>query len=154
VTLTFSGTTEAESDYAADRLDEVARMAERASAEAARLAKRDLKQAKRTAGEFEGEWWGNHKAAIAELKRQKRFDEATALLMKCVAACENAGSVAGEIPDPWPTEQISVVLRREKQYARELEYLERYVTACGSRTVPDGITEKLTRARLVAERTD
>jgi hypothetical protein len=154
VTLSFSGTTEAESDYAADRREDELRQAERAEADAARAAKRDLKQAKRAAGEFDGEWWGNRKAAIAELKRQKRFEEATELIMKCVDASENAGRVAGEIPDPWPTEQVSVALRRAKNYPQELEYLERYVTACGDQAVPDGIVEKLTRARLVAETTD
>jgi hypothetical protein len=154
VTLSFSGTAEAESDYAADRRDWELRQAERAEADATRAAKRDLKEAKRAAGEFDGDWWGNRKSAIAELKRQKRFDEATELIIKCVEASENAGRVANEIPDPWPTEQMSVVLRRAKDYPRELEYLERYVNACGDRAVPDGIAEKLARARLVAERTD
>lgn len=156
VTLMFSGDSEAEKDYAAERREADAytaqREAERARKETEKAEREALKEARRVAGAIDGQYWPLLKPSIAELKRQKRFDEARDLLAKCIDAAEREGSVTGEVPDPWPTEQISVVLRRLREDSNELAYLERYIAACGDREIPESVTMRLSRSRLAAER--
>lgn len=155
VTLMFSGDRESEKDYAADRQRSEAEYAEweaeKARKEAEKAARAAHKEARRTAGEVDGQYWPLLKPSISELKRQKRFDEARDLLEQCIYAAEREAVVTGEIPDPWPSEQMSVVLRRLREYHRELAFLERYVSACGDKEIPDSVTMRLSRSRLAVE---
>lgn len=156
VTLMFSGDRESEKDYAADRQRSEAEYAEweaeRARKEAEKAARAAHKEARRTAGEVDGQYWPLLKPSISELKRQKRFEEARDLLEQCIYAAERESVVTGEIPDPWPSEQISVVLRRLWEYPHELAFLERYVGACGGREIPESVTMRLSRSRLAVEK--
>ncbi|GAA2516735.1 hypothetical protein FB389_0960 [Rarobacter incanus] len=156
VTLMFSGERETEKDYAAERLEAEAyyaeREAERERKTADRAAREAEKEARRTAGAVDGQYWPLLKPSIAELKRQKRFEEARDLLEQCIDAAERESVIVGSTPDPWPSEQISVVLRRLKEYSQELAYLERYVAACGDRDAPESVMARLSRSRLSAER--
>lgn len=156
VTLAFSGERESEKDYAADRQRSEAEYAEweaeKARKEAEKAAREAHKEARRTAGEVEGQYWPLLKPSISELKRQKRFEEARDLLEQCIYAAERESVVTGEVPDPWPSEQISVVLRRLREYPHELAFLERYVAACGDKELPESVTMRLSRSRLTAER--
>lgn len=156
VTLTFSGDSEPEADYAAERRESEAKWAEveaeRAQREAEKAAKKAAKEAERAAGEVDGVHWSAHKPSIAELKRQKRFEEAADLIAKCVEAAERSADVAGGSPDSWPTEQMSVVQRRLKDFGTELAYLERYEAACGDRGMSDDMVMRLNRSRLAVER--
>lgn len=156
VTLMFSGERETEKDYAKDRIEYESRIAEqeaesarKASEKAAREAE---KESRRNAGTVDGQYWPLFKPSVAELKRQKRFDEARDILKKCVEAAERESEVTGKIPDAWPTEQLSVVLRRVKDYPQELAYLERYVLFCGDLGAPESVMSRLNRSRLTAER--
>lgn len=151
VTLSFSGQVDTERDYAADRRAAEEYEEERARKALERDQKRRLEEAKRLAGVVEGQWWATHKGAIAELKRQKRYEDARALIDQCIGAAERAAEVVGARPDAWPTEQMSVVLRKLKDSESELTYLERYVAACGAHALPDGVAEKVTRARVAAQ---
>lgn len=156
VTLMFSGDPEPEKDYAAERLaseaNEAARLAEQVRKAEARAAREAEREARRTTGAVNGEYWVLLKPSIAELKRQKRFDEALDLLLKCRDAAEQEAVMMGEIPNPWPTEQLSVVLRRLREFSQELEALERYVAACGDREIPDSVSSRISRSRITAER--
>ena len=156
VTLAFSGEAESEKDYAADRARSEADIAEweaeKARKEAEKAAREAHKDARRTAGEVDGQYWPLLKPSISELKRQKRFEEARDLLEQCIYAAERESVVTGEVPDPWPSEQISVVLRRLREYPHELAFLERYVAACGDREIPESVTMRLSRSRLAVER--
>lgn len=156
VTLMFSGDRESEKDYAAEAREAEAyyaeREAERERKEAEKAAREAHKEARRAAGEVEGQYWVLLKPSISELKRQKRMEEARDLLVQCIDAAERESVVTGEAPDPWPSEQISVVLRRLREYPRELAFLERYVTACGDREIPESVTMRLSRSRLAVER--
>jgi hypothetical protein len=155
VTLMFSGESESEKDYAAERREADAYYAERETEQARKAAEKEArevaKEVRRTAGAVEGQYWVLLKPMVSELKRQKRFEEARDLLEQCVDAAEREGVAAGEIPNSWPSEQISVVLRRLRQYPDELAFLERYVTACGDRAVPEGVTSRLGRSRLAVD---
>jgi len=134
VTLAFSGQTEAERDFAGER-----------------AAEREVAvryETSRKVGMVRGQWWGNHRQAIAELKRQNRLDEALALLRECTGAAVRVSTALDEAPDPWPTDQAAVVLRKMKDSAGELRVLEDYATACGSFPLPDKIAERLNRARI------
>ncbi len=156
VTLTFAGTTEAEKDYAAERHEMEAHEAERAAEldrKAAERAERERLAAEgKSAGCVDGDYWKLLKPSISELKRQKRFEEAGALLESCIGAAERESALTGESPDPWPSEQISVVLRSLREFEVEVTFLERYVSACGAHPIPDGITMRLNRARLASQR--
>ena len=152
VTLAFSGTSEAEQDYAEQRreLDAVAaqKEAERAQKAAERDAREAAKLARREAGTVRGEYWTTWKPSIAELKRQQRLDEARTFLEECRAAVSRESVVSGEVPDPWPAEQLAAVIRRQGDSAGELATLEAYVVECGSRDVPDSVIAKLAKARI------
>jgi hypothetical protein len=156
VTLTFAGTTEAEKDYAAERreaeADEVQRRAELDRKAAERAEHERLIAERKSAGSVNGEYWKLLKPSISELKRQRRFEEAGALLESCVGAAEREAALTDEIPDAWPSEQISVVLRHLREFSVEVMFLERYVAACGTRSIPESITMRLNRARLASQR--
>lgn len=158
VTLMFSGDSENEKDYAAERRETGAYHAEREAAQARKIAEREAreaeKDARRTAGAVEGQYWVLLKPTISELKRQKRFEEARDMLAQCVDAAEREAVLTGEVPNPWPSEQISVVLRRLREFTEELAFLERYVSACGEREVPESVASRLSRSRLAVDRED
>lgn len=155
VTLMFSGESESEKDYAAERREAEAyyaeREAERARKDAEKAVREAQKEARRTAGAVDGQYWPLLKPSISELKRQKRMEEARDLLEQCIYAAEREAGVTGEIPDAWPSEQMSVVLRRLRDYPRELAFLERYVSACGDKDVPESVMTRLNRSRLAVE---
>lgn len=156
VSLMFSGERETEKDYAAERLLAEAyyaqQEAEKERKAVDRAAREAEKEARRTAGAVDGQYWPLLKPSIAELKRQKRFEEARDLLEQCIGAAERESAVVGSAPDPWPSEQMSVVLRRLKEYSQELAYLERYVATCGDQDIPESVMVRLSRSRLSAER--
>jgi len=152
VTLSFSGETEAEQDYAEQRRREEARDAQRAEAIAQKTAEREAREnakvARKTAGEVRGEYWPTWKPAIAELKRQQRLDEARVFLVECRDAANRESLISGEVPDSWPAEQLSAVLRRMGSRSGELATLEDYVATCGDREVPSTVIAKIAKARI------
>lgn len=150
VTLNFSGTTESEKDYGAQRREMEQYEAERAQADAARAERKRVKEARLEAGSIDGDHWKTLKPAISELKRQQRFDDARTALDQCIAAAEREAAVNGAVPDPWPSEQMSVVLRRLRAYDDELAVLERYLSACGTNEPPESVLTRLNRARVAA----
>lgn len=160
VTLNLSGETEREHDYAAERKEGEANQAEREQNRAEReqkRAERDAlkvrKQAARDAATIDGMYWGNYQEAIRELKRQKRLEDARALLAKCVEAAELEGRMAGAVPDPWPADQLAAMLVRAKEGAAALSLLERYERACNGAPVPDKIAQRLVAVRLTGDYT-
>jgi hypothetical protein len=152
VTLSFSGVTEEEKDYAADRRAEQERDARRAAEAQQKAAEREArdsaKLARRQAGEVRGQYWPTWKPAIAELKRQQRLDEARAFLVECRDAASRESQVTGDVPDPWAAEQLAAVARRQGDRAGELTTLESYAAECGDRPIPDSVIAKLAKARI------
>jgi hypothetical protein len=152
VTLSFSGETEAEQDYAEQRRDAEARDAQRAAVVAQKTAEREAREhanvARNDAGQVRGQYWPIWKPAIAELKRQQRLVEARELLVECRDAASRESLVSGDIPDSWPWEQLAAVLRRLGSREAELGTLEGYVTACGDREIPGRVVAKIAKARI------
>lgn len=147
-----------ERDNRAERLAAERHEAERASAAAAKVqarqareqeqaAKEELEVAARAAGSFDGEHWTTRKPVVAELKERGGSDEAAAILERCVAAAEAEAGVRGGVPEQWPTTQLGMILRANKDTAAELAVLERYAAACGAAPIPDRIATHLARAR-------
>lgn len=157
VTLAFSGSSEDEQDYAAQRRDmeekDSLRLAAAAQKSAEREARDAMKLARTEAGSVRGEYWPTWKPSIAELKRQQRLDEAKGLLVECRDAANRESAVTGEVAAPWPTEQLAAVVRRLGDAPGELAILEEYVLHCGSREVPDSIRAKVAKSRLASEAT-
>lgn len=65
---------------------------------------------------------------VKQLKREKRHDEAIALLLEAVAEVEveAAAMGGGWTPAPWYYRHLAIVYRKEKRYADELAILHRY----------------------------
>ncbi|MFF1877499.1 HIRAN domain-containing protein [Leifsonia sp. NPDC058230] len=152
VTLAFTGTSEDEQDYAAQRVEMEERDAQRAADIAQKAAVRETREsaklARRGAGTVRGEYWTTWKPSIAELKRQQRLEEARSFLAECREAAARESAVTGEVADPWPTEQLAAVVRRLGDRVGELAILEEYIVECGDRAVPDSIVAKVAKARL------
>lgn len=83
-----------------------------------------------------------------ELKRQQHFEDARAALDSRISAAEREAVLDGSNPDPWPSEQMSVVLRKLRACDKELAALERCVTACGDNPVPESVLIRVSRARV------
>ena len=155
VTLAFTGTSEDEQDYAAQRVEIEELEAQRAAASALKIADREAREAaklaRREAGTVRGEYWTTWKPSIAEMKRQQRLDEAKEFLVECRDAVRRESVVTNEVADPWPTEQLAAVTRRLGDPAGELATPEEYVVDCGARDVPDSIIAKISKARIASE---
>lgn len=146
-----------ERDHRAERLAAERREAERAAAAVAKAevrqrreqeeaAKQEMEASAYVAGSFDGEHWTTRKPVVTELKKANHGD-AAALLERCVTAAEAEAGVRGGVPDQWPTTQLGMILRGNKDTAAELALLERYATACGTTPIPDRIAAHLNRAR-------
>jgi tetratricopeptide (TPR) repeat protein len=64
---------------------------------------------------------------IEELKRQERHSEALELLMECIEAAEMDEQRI--FPAPWYSWQAAVIFRKQREYQKEVEVLERWVNA-------------------------
>lgn len=134
--------------YEAERAATAAAKAEvRQAREQEKAAKLELEASARAAGSFDDEHWTTRKPVVAELKKQGDLGEAAALLERCVTAAEAEAGVRGGVPEQWPTTQLGMILRANKDAAAELALLERYATACGTTPIPDRIAAHLARVR-------
>lgn len=67
---------------------------------------------------------------IAELKRQKRYDEALVLCYGAIAAAEADAASEGRQPAPAYTEQAAIIHRKLGQRDEEIAVLQRWLAAC------------------------
>ena len=109
---------------------------------------------------------------IKQLKRDKKYDEAIEILLKCVDLTENESVKANSKPvlddkfsflsegrtnqwgvAPWYYEQLAIIYRNQKKYADEVAILERYSKQPKAPGVgPQKLAERLVKAReLVAK---
>lgn len=87
----------------------------------------------RNAGSFNGKYYTEYIEYIKKLKRKRKHDEAIKLLLELVCAVEREARVAEKLNrgTPWFIapgyyEQLAIIYRKEKQYDKEIEILERY----------------------------
>lgn len=66
---------------------------------------------------------------VKQLKRDNRLDEALDLLLEVIAVVERPENCQGREPAPWYTEQAAIVYRKQKNFAGEVDILQRWVDA-------------------------
>jgi hypothetical protein len=94
--------------------------------------------------------WTDQREVVAELKRANRLPEALDRIRECAEAAGRVGVLLDEAPDPWPTEQAGIVLRKLKDPAGERAWLEAYAIACGTHPVPEKLMIRLDSLRAQA----
>ena len=100
-------------------------------------------------GTVEGSHFTSYVEAVKALKREKRFDEAVALLNRLVEATEADARANKYAPAPWYYDQLAMLYRKRKDPAAELAVLERYAAFAPGVGVRGGRL----RARLAELRT-
>lgn len=68
-------------------------------------------------------------ATLDELRSSGDDDTALPLLLECIEAAERAARVSGMEPAPGYTRRAAVIYRCRKDYAREVEVMERWESA-------------------------
>ncbi|ATE54380.1 hypothetical protein [Actinosynnema pretiosum] len=89
----------------------------------------DLDRLAKAAGQVRDRFFADWLPVLNEHRTAKRDDDALELLLVVVEAAERHAAVAGTAPVPVYTERAAVILRRRKDYAGEVELLERWVRA-------------------------
>ncbi|RPE76281.1 hypothetical protein EDF39_2146 [Frondihabitans sp. PhB161] len=125
---------EIEKDYGTEDLERNRRFADEAR--------------RREAGAIKGDFWTIFKPEVMELKKQGRYDEALMRLYQMVSATERVALASAGSPDPWPTDQICMILTKQKLEVDQLRHLERFIKACGGHDIPDKIKARYAKARI------
>lgn len=92
---------------------------------------------------------------VKQLKREKRHDEAIALLHELVeeTEAESRENGPGWGVAPWYYEQLAILYRKERRYADEVNILERYTSQTHAPGAgPEKLAERLKKARQLLER--
>lgn len=91
---------------------------------------------------------------VKQLKAAKRNEDAIKLLLRLVSEIEKESIKRGKSCGvaPWYYEQLAIIYRKEKQYDKEVEILERYKLQKKAPGVgPQKLAERLVRAREIRE---
>ena len=118
-------------------------------------------------------YYTNSVETIKNLKKEGKNTEAIELLKKCVDATESESVKANSKPihndkfaflsegrsnsnwgvAPWYYEQLAILYRKETQYEKEVEILERYEKQPKAPGVgPKKLAERLIKARVLADK--
>ena len=106
-------------------------------------------------GFVDGEHFTAYAEEVKQLKRERRQEEAIALLLKLVAATEAESREPGGASRvaPWYYEQLAIIYRKEGRIADEVAILERYESRCKELGhSADRLAERLTKARAKYEK--
>ena len=107
------------------------------------------------AGFVDGEHFTAYVEEVKRLKREKRHEEAIALLLKLIYATEAESRDPGgaDRVAPWYYEQLAIIYRKERRFADEVAILERYEDQCNQLGRSAGrLAERLTKARAKNEK--
>lgn len=113
------------------------------------LAEGGSKAAVERAGDVRGMHYVERAPEIHALKRQGMYSEALALILECVDAAERVALLTGMDPAPAYSTYAAIEYRRQKDYAREVAILERYVAACPPGRGDKRVAERLEKARIL-----
>ena len=69
-------------------------------------------------------------AVLDRLRARGRDDAGLALLLECMAAAEREAWAVQGVPTPVFAHRAAVIHRRRRDYAAEVEVLERWIAAC------------------------
>jgi hypothetical protein len=105
-----------------------------------------LRRLEEEAGSVRGRHYTEWVPTLDELRSSGDDDSALALLLECIDAAERAARVAGMEPAPGYTKRAAVIYRRRKDYAREIQVMERWEAAAPPR-YKGAMKERLAAAR-------
>jgi hypothetical protein len=91
-------------------------------------------------------------STLGYLRGRGADDEALPLLVECIEAAERAARVSGMEPAPGYTERAAIIYRRRKDYAREIEVIERWMSRCPPRYGSERLEKRLTDAQRLRAR--
>lgn len=109
-----------------------------------------LRAQKEAAAQVRGRHYVDWVPTLDELRSAKRDDEALALLMEIIPAAERKAAITGAEPAPGYTKRAATILRRRRDFAGEVEILERYLNACPPGRGDGRVAERLVKAQQLA----
>ncbi|MDX2424664.1 MAG: hypothetical protein QNK15_00250 [Cycloclasticus sp.] len=103
----------------------------------------------RQSGSVDGQHYTDSIEKVKQLKREGKHQDAINILLQAVDSTEKESEFAGEGwgVAPWYYEQLAIIYRKEKEYQKEVEILERYAAqpkAPGAG--PQKLAERLAKA--------
>ena len=91
-------------------------------------------------------------AALDRLRARGRDEAGLELLLECMAAAEREAQDAGGAPTPAYAHRAAVIHRRRRDYAAEVEVLERWIAACPEPRDPySRLAVRLVKARRLRD---
>lgn len=112
---------------------------------------RMLRELESEAGSVRGRHYTEWVPTLDQLRSAGDDDHALALLLECIEAAERAALVSGMEPAPGYTKRAAVIYRRRKDYAREIEIMERWEAAAPPQ-YRGAMIERLAAARTLQEK--
>ena len=79
-----------------------------------------------TAGLVDGKPYFEYVEEVKQLTRQGEFEKAEALLLRLIEAVEEEAKIEHWVIAPWYYEQLAIIYRKHKAYAKELAILKRF----------------------------
>lgn len=103
----------------------------------------------RQSGSVDGQHYTDSIEKVKQLKREGNHQDAINILLQAIDLTEKESEFAGEDwgVAPWYYEQLAMIYRKEKEYQKEVEILERYAAqpkAPGAG--PQKLAERLAKA--------
>ena len=109
----------------------------------------------RKAEEINGKHFSEYVEEVQRLKKNGKYQELENLLKKLIEATEAGDSISHWGVAPWYYEELAKLYRKNKDYRKEVEVLERFAGKRHGRGVkPPKLLERLTRAKLLLSEND
>ncbi len=99
-------------------------------------------------GFVEGKHFTDYVETVRDLIRERKLDQAIALLLRLVEATEDESKKEKMGVAPWYYEQLAIIYRKQKQLDDEIEILERFAKQRHARGVkPARLISRLDKIR-------
>lgn len=97
---------------------------------------------------FKGRQYHEWVPTLDQLRSEGRDEEAIEILLGCRDAAERHAAAEGwGFPAPAYTRRLAIIYRRNKDYAREVEVLQRYLSFGPEAATHSGFVGRLAKAR-------
>ena len=98
-------------------------------------------------GYVRGRHFTEYVESVKQLKRERRHEEAIALLLELVEATESEAQAEGYGAAPWYYVQLAIIYRKDRRFDDEVAILERAQHSVGH---DQAMTMRLQKARTLA----
>lgn len=104
-------------------------------------------------GMYNGRHYTEYVEPVKALKRSGKYDEAETLLLALAEAVESEARATLYNPAPWYYDELAKIYRRNKDYAAEVDILERYerLEKKPHPYMNDSIQRRLEKARMLLQ---